>query len=262
MDALAFEPCLNTTDRWVPAYRWRANSLSTSRTKHADFLTPHWFFRNSIMNFIVTSPDGTVVQRSVECTSEVKSGEYIAEKLQEVIEDIGPHNVVQVATDSAGNCKKAKAIIAALYPWITVVPCGPHCLDLCMKDIAATEHFKKVDSSVRTVVTYVRAHTRLRREFEDINKKCLQLPGNTRFKGKAIMMSAANDGRSALQQLVFTEPFKDLLNANKADTRAAAEECKKFIMDDELWQHSKGIVQISEPICELLDFCNGEVSLC
>ena len=45
--------------------------------------------------------------RAVNAEGEIKSKEYIAEKLIAVIEEVGSRNVVQVITDNASNCKAA-----------------------------------------------------------------------------------------------------------------------------------------------------------
>ncbi|GJN00951.1 hypothetical protein PR202_ga18178 [Eleusine coracana subsp. coracana] len=51
-------------------------------------------------------------QRADNCEGQVKTKEYIADKLKSIIEDVGRHNVVQVIADNAANCKGGqKAII-------------------------------------------------------------------------------------------------------------------------------------------------------
>ena len=53
--------------------------------------------------------------RADNCQGEIKTKEYIAEKLRSVIEEVGRQNVVQIITDNASNCKGAGLILEAEY---------------------------------------------------------------------------------------------------------------------------------------------------
>lgn len=49
------------------------------------------------------------------CEGDLKTNEYIFEKLKSVIEEVGRHNVVQVITDNAPNCRGAGLLVQAEY---------------------------------------------------------------------------------------------------------------------------------------------------
>ena len=53
--------------------------------------------------------------RADNCEGQYKSKEYIAEKLKGIIEEVGRHNVVQIITDNAANCKGAGLIVESEY---------------------------------------------------------------------------------------------------------------------------------------------------
>ena len=52
--------------------------------------------RQHLINVMLSCPEGTVFHSAVECTGDVKSGEFIAELLIKAIEEIGSGNIVQV----------------------------------------------------------------------------------------------------------------------------------------------------------------------
>jgi hypothetical protein len=91
--------------------------------------------REHLINIMVTSPKGAVFHSAVECTGEIKSGEYIAKLLTDAIRDIGEQNVIQVIMDSAANCVKARRLVHQQFPHITPAPCAAHCIDLALEDI-------------------------------------------------------------------------------------------------------------------------------
>jgi len=91
--------------------------------------------RRPIINFIAVSEKAPIFLRADNCEGQVKTKEYIAEKLRGVIDEVGRQNVVQIITDNAANCKGAGLLIEAEYDNIFWTPCVVHTLNLAMKSI-------------------------------------------------------------------------------------------------------------------------------
>ncbi|RVX09356.1 hypothetical protein CK203_015304 [Vitis vinifera] len=56
-----------------------------------------------LINFLVNSPAGTWFMKSIDASDTIKNGELMFKYLDEVVEEIGEENVVQVITDNASN---------------------------------------------------------------------------------------------------------------------------------------------------------------
>ena len=57
-----------------------------------------------LINFLVNSPAGTWFMKSIEASDTIiKNGELMFKYVDEVIEEIGEENVVQIITDDASN---------------------------------------------------------------------------------------------------------------------------------------------------------------
>ncbi|KAF1868263.1 hypothetical protein Lal_00018783 [Lupinus albus] len=63
--------------------------------------------RKAILNFLVQSPKGTIFLRSIDASHIAKTDGRIFKMIDEVVEEIGEDNVVQVVTDIASNYKAA-----------------------------------------------------------------------------------------------------------------------------------------------------------
>ena len=61
-----------------------------------------------LINFLVNSPTGTWVFKSIDASDTIKNGEIMFKHLDEVVEEIGKDNVVQVITNNASNYVNAK----------------------------------------------------------------------------------------------------------------------------------------------------------
>lgn len=57
---------------------------------------------------------------------------FFYELLKEVIEEVGPDNVVQVITNNAKNFASAGLLTEGLYPNIVWTPCVVHMLNLAL----------------------------------------------------------------------------------------------------------------------------------
>lgn len=89
----------------------------------------------SIINFLLNSAIGTFYLKSIDCTTDTKTGEFIANGLSEVIDQIGSEKIIQVCTDNASNYVLAGSILMDKYPHLFWTPCAAHVLDLALEDI-------------------------------------------------------------------------------------------------------------------------------
>jgi hypothetical protein len=130
-----------------------------------------------------------------------KTAEYIASVLAEVIDELGPKNVLQVVTDSAEACKKAGKILETQFKGLTWVPCAAHCLDLyltvCFKKTCGLtgqyDRFnllqdvgKKIErmadliAMCRRVIFFIKNHQAALAMLKQFSNKTLLCPGATR----------------------------------------------------------------------------------
>lgn len=98
--------------------------------------------RRPLINFLAVTKSGPIFLKCENTEGKVKTKEYIVGLLVEVIEKVGPKNVVQVITDNAANCKAAGLIVEAKYKNIFWTPCVVHTLNLALKNICAPKNIE------------------------------------------------------------------------------------------------------------------------
>lgn len=52
------------------------------------------------MNFLVNNPEGSFFYKYIDASHEVKTNEYLADRIDEVVEEIWENKVLQVINDS------------------------------------------------------------------------------------------------------------------------------------------------------------------
>ena len=84
------------------------------------------------------------------------TAEYLASKIEEVIEKIGPDWISAIVSDNAANIKKARAIINEKYPKIESVRCISHCINLIACDIVSHNSADRLLRRVNILTTFFR----------------------------------------------------------------------------------------------------------
>lgn len=72
--------------------------------------------QKDIVNFLVNSPKGSVFIRSKEVSEVVKDATLLFQLLDDMVEEVGEMNVVQVVADNASNYVKAGKLLEAKRP--------------------------------------------------------------------------------------------------------------------------------------------------
>lgn len=96
----------------------------------------------SIINILVNNPSGTVFYKSVDASSFIKDAKRLFKMLDDVIEEIGEHLVIQVVTDNASAYKAAGTLLMEKRKHLYWTPCAAHCLDLMLEKIGELPQHK------------------------------------------------------------------------------------------------------------------------
>ena len=72
--------------------------------------------RHPLINFMVSSLNGSVFLKSVDALEQYKDAQYMGELFIKIIEDVGVDSCVQIITDNTPICKAAGMIVESKYP--------------------------------------------------------------------------------------------------------------------------------------------------
>ena len=107
-----------------------------------------------IINFTL-SVSQSVFWKLTHTELESHTGEYIAERALEVIQEVKREcgkMTVAVVTDNAGNMKKAWKLLARKHPELTCYGCAAHSLNLVFSDLLQLVTLKQVKNQAKTIV--------------------------------------------------------------------------------------------------------------
>jgi len=77
--------------------------------------------QKDIVNFFVNSPKGSVFIRSMDVSEVIKDANFLFKVLDDMVEEVGEENVVQVVTDNTSNYVKAGKKLRALIFFVVIL---------------------------------------------------------------------------------------------------------------------------------------------
>ncbi|XP_052110180.1 uncharacterized protein LOC107465083 [Arachis duranensis] len=211
--------------------------------------------QRTLINFLVYCSKGLCFVKFVDASSMVKNASSLCDLFLEVIEWIGPDNVVHVVTDNAANYVAAGRLISKKFENIHWSPCAAHCLNLILKDISSMPHISSLATHASKITVFVYNHTvflswlRQKEDWREIVR-----PGATRFATVFLTLMSIFERKSELQQLVVDTHFTGHKLGRSANGRAVS----AIILDNKFWDDCFIVCQIVSPLIKLLRFVDAD----
>ncbi|KAJ9693656.1 hypothetical protein PVL29_009554 [Vitis rotundifolia] len=203
-----------------------------------------------LINFLVNSLVGTWFMKSIDASDTIKNGELMFKYLDEVVEEIGEENVVQVITDNASNYVNVGMRLIEKRRKLWWTPCAAHCTDLMLEDIGELNVHATTLSRARQVVKFIYGHTwvlSLMRTFTK-NHELLRL-AITRFATAFLTLQSLYKQKQALIAMFSSEKWCSSTWAKKVEgmkTRSTV------LFDPNFWPHVAFCIKTTVPLVSVL----------
>ncbi|XP_043725657.1 uncharacterized protein LOC122672228 [Telopea speciosissima] len=210
----------------------------------------------SFINVIAYSPKRAIFLNYFECFDSSKTGLFLRDILEPIIEEIGLEKVVRFILDNASNYGVAISLIMEKYPHIHRIRCAAHGVQLLLKDIdAQISWVKEVFDKAKLVVGFMYKHgTILALMRECTGGKELKKPCKTRFASNLFMLKSILDVEDVLRVMVASAEWR--INRHcRSDLGAMV---TQIIQSTEFWLNGKDVLSILEPLIIVLCLVDGD----
>ena len=209
----------------------------------------------SIINFLVSCPQGTMFLRSIDASDRVKDANLLFELLDEVVMEVGVANVVQVVTDNASNYVLAGKMLEEKHKTIFWTPCAAHCIDLMLEDIGKQEWIKNTVEHAKSITKYIYNHSWvLNLMRKNTNGREIIRPAITRFATHFLTLQSMISQAKNLQKMFSCDEW----NASQWARKQDGKDTKKKVNDATFWKKAIELVKIAEPLVKVLRLVDGE----
>ncbi|GAV56791.1 LOW QUALITY PROTEIN: DUF659 domain-containing protein/Dimer_Tnp_hAT domain-containing protein, partial [Cephalotus follicularis] len=226
---------------------YRSNWKKNGCTIMADGWTDNR--QRTLINFLGYCPFGLTFIISVDASDAVKDAPTLVNLFFEVVEWVGPTNVVHMVTDNAANYTAAGRLLHEIYDNIYWSPCAAHCLNLLLKDISSMPHMDYLVSRASQVTIFVYNHITL---LSWLRKRSgwmeIVRPAMTRFATSFITLKSIYDHKADLQALVTSKLYTN----HKLSRTSKGKSFSSTILDNKFWDDCLIAIKVAAPIIRLL----------
>ncbi|CAH9125516.1 unnamed protein product [Cuscuta epithymum] len=212
--------------------------------------------KRTLINFLVNSPKGTVFLKSIDASDIVKSSDKIFKMLDDVVEDVGEENVIQIVTDNATNYKAAGELLMQKRKRLYWTPCAAHCIDLMLEDYEKKipVHGETIPKG-RRITTFIYSRTPLISLLHHYtNNRDLVRPGMTRFATSYLTLGCLHEKKGALIRMFTSRAWKSTRYAKTSDGKFVED----IILDKEFWKNIVTCLKAALPLIEVLRLVDSD----
>ncbi|CAH1967940.1 unnamed protein product [Acanthoscelides obtectus] len=204
----------------------------------------------SIINFIITTPTPIFFKTFTTDTNR-HTAEYMAEKIEEVLTEIGPEKFSALVTDNASAMVKARNNIHEKYKHISVYGCVAHTLNLLIGDISKMRTMASIEDDVKSIVKEINNSHLLLATFKKIQTEkkgtsvpiSLKLSVKTRWGSITHSLKSLLDTKYALKALAVCETVDTILS----------KQVERLVLDEAVfWVRVLKLFNLINPIVEYI----------
>ncbi|CAO2817112.1 unnamed protein product [Amaranthus hypochondriacus] len=209
----------------------------------------------TFINFLVYCPQGTMFLKSVDVTNIMDSTEAMYDHIKEVVEEVGPKDVVQVITPNEERYASVGKTLTDNYPTLYWAPCAAHSIMQMLEDFEKFEWINGVLEQCKSITRFIYNHTivlnMMRRYTFGVDLVVPDLSSSvTNFTTVKRML----DFKHNLQALVTSQEWVDSYYSKKEGALAILD----LISDHSFWSSCNRVLHLTNPILRLLSIVRNK----
>ncbi|XP_038988520.1 uncharacterized protein LOC120112756 [Phoenix dactylifera] len=175
--------------------------------------------------------------------------------MEEVIDQIGEENIVQVVTDNGTQYKLAGQVLMERRPQIFWTPCAAYCIDLILMNIGKIRRVQHTMEIAQRITRYIYSHTWVLSLMRKYAGGEILRPGVTRFAMNYIALDILIEKKGALRQLFVSPEWQ---KSRYAQAGTEGRRMEDLVSRQSFWQRTNAIVKAIKPLYEVLRAVDSE----
>ncbi|KAI3730392.1 hypothetical protein L1987_61562 [Smallanthus sonchifolius] len=205
-----------------------------------------------IADMYFTQNPASILKGRKEITKDAQS---LLAMLEDMVDEVGEENVVQVVTDNASNYKLAGTYLESSRKHLYWTPCAAHCIDLMLEDIGKITKIKDCLKNAMFANGYIYNHTRLvnmMRRFT--NQRNLHRPAITRFATSFITLAQMHKQKNNLRRMIVSDEWKN----SKWAKEVGGKKVESTFLQERFWRNIVYALKLTGPLVKVLRIVDGD----
>ena len=206
--------------------------------------------RRTILNFLVNSPRGTVFLKSIDASNICKTTEQIFKMMDDLVDEVGEENVIQIVTDNAANYKAVGELLMQKRKNLYWTPCATHCIFLMLKDFEnkIPLHHETIANG-KKIKTYIYSRSDLISLLHKYTTGTdLIRATNTRFVTSYLTLGCLNENKGSLIRMFTSKEWQTSPFVKTKDGQFV----ENLILDKGFWKNISNCLRGALPLIKVL----------
>ncbi|KAI5411161.1 hypothetical protein KIW84_056341 [Lathyrus oleraceus] len=176
--------------------------------------------------------------------------------MDDIVEEVGEENVVQIVTDNAANYKLVGQMLMDKRNKLYWTPCAAHCIDIMLEDFESKiPMHKEIIASGKKITTYIYAMTGLITLLHHYTEGSeLIRPGITRFATSYLCLGCLNDKRGGLYRMFTFKQWKDSQFSKTKDEKLV----ENIVTNMDFWKNLIIFLKGAFPLLKVLRMVDSD----
>ncbi|KAJ4971497.1 hypothetical protein NE237_004596 [Protea cynaroides] len=220
-------------------------------------MADRWLDRtgHTVINFFIYCPKGTMFLKSIDASDITNSSEALLGLFDNIVQDVGPKNIVQFVTDTTPNFKAAGKMLMDKYKTFLWSACAVHCIDLMLEELGKIVEVKEALLKAKRVSQFIYNHAwvlnlmRKKTGGKDIVK-----PAITRFATNFFALQSIASFKDPLHQMFTSSTWMQ----SAFSKQRAGLEVTEIVVDPGFWSVCANILKVTKPLLAVLYLADSE----
>ncbi|KAF6167155.1 hypothetical protein GIB67_029793 [Kingdonia uniflora] len=204
----------------------------------------------TLINFLVSCPRGVYFVSSIDATDIVEDAASLFKLLDEVVEEMGEENVVQVITENSTSYKSAGKMLEEKRRKLFWTPCAAYSIDRMLEDFMKIRWVAECIDKGKKVTKFIYNRAWLlnlmKRDFTDGRE--LLKPGFTRFSTSFATLQSLLIHRIGLKRMFQSNKWLSSRFAKSEE----GNEVEKIVLNSTFWKKVLYVIKSVDPMLQVL----------
>ena len=209
----------------------------------------------NLINVLVDCPMGTIYIRSYDLSASIADVDVLQFIIEEIIEEVGIENVVQIIAYSISDCMEAAGQrLTEKFRTVFWTVSASHCIELMLEKIGMMDPTRGILDKAKTITKFIHSHaTVLKLMRNHTSAYNLVKPSKIEWAKPFLTLENILSEKDNLQNMFVSAGWNSLIWSSREEGKRVA----ALVVDPDFWTGAGMVLKATIPLVRVLNWING-----
>lgn len=209
----------------------------------------------NLINVLADCPKGTIYIRSCDISAFIADVDALQFFIEQIIEEVGVENVVQIITHSISDCMAAAGQrLMEKFRTVFWTVSASYCIELMLEKIGMMDPIRGILDKAKAITKFIHSHAtvlKLMRNYTSANT--LVKPSKIKLAKPFLTLENIVSEKDNLQNMFVSSGWNSLIWASREEGKRVAD----LVVDPAFWTGAIMVLKATIPLVRVLSWING-----